>query len=320
MQHLLDFLSNESNHEFIEQLRQRFPFSMNETARIVKESPDFPIRELLTLFRLQKKAIKRIPEAEKLAFTEKGVMQSSSTALAKYHAELFKPFNTIADLCCGCGVDLIQLAEGKEKCIAVDLDAETLSTAEFNCKVLDRDNVEFMQVPAEEFTEKVDAIFADPDRRPDAGRRNSPESISPPLSALMNLRENVPNMAIKLSPIMNYHAIRIDGHYTLQFVSELRVLKEILLCVGELARENVSKVTVMLPSGLEFVENKRYVAISEIKQYIYEPDPAIIRAGLVQDLGAVIDSYLVDSHLALLTSDKLIENPWIKAFKVKEIM
>jgi SAM-dependent methyltransferase len=320
MKQLIDFLSQDSSREFVADIQRQFPLTMNATEKLIRSNPDKPIRELLTLFRLRQKAIKRIPEAEQLVFTEKGVMQSSSTVLGKYHAMLFADYSSVADLCCGCGIDLMHLAKDKAKVIAVDLDQDSLLSAEFNCRTVGCNQVEFRQIPAEEFAEDVDAVFADPDRRPDAKRRNSPESISPPLSSLLDIQKRITNMAIKLSPILDYQTLALPDPATLQFVSEEGTLKEILLCLGELALPQVKRIAVQLPSGLTFAETGNSVSVQGIKQYLYEPDPAVIRAGLVQDLGAELDCTLIDSYLALLSADQYIENPWVKAFRVKEIM
>ncbi|MBN2829949.1 MAG: hypothetical protein JXR56_06495 [Candidatus Cloacimonetes bacterium] len=318
MKKLIDLLI--SSPEFVADIQKRFPLSMNAAEKLINSNPDKPIKELLTLYRLRQKAIKRIPQAGKLVFTEKGVMQSSSSILGQYHAKLFKSYQSIADLCCGCGIDLIHLTENKERVFAVDLDEEALLSAEYNCRILGINNVKFLRIKAELFSDNVDAVFADPDRRPDTKRRNSPESLSPPLSALLKLHQSFSNMAIKLSPIMDYQALSLPAPATLQFVSEDGTLKEILLCLGGLATPNILRIAIQLPSELSFAETKEKVSVEEIKQYLYEPDSSIIRAGLVQDLGAELKCTLIDSHLALLSSESMIENPWVKGFRVKEIM
>jgi hypothetical protein len=53
---------------------------------------------------------------------------------------------------------------------------------------------------------------------------------------------------------------------------------------------------------------------------LHEPDPAVIRSGLVslvaQDLGAT----LVDPTIAYLTSDARAATPWVRSYRVDEVL
>ncbi len=320
MKELIRFLSSESNSELIKSIESEYPLSMNRLEYYTKTFSDLPIKEFLTLLRLRKKVEKRIPDAHKLVFTEKGAMQSSSTVLAQYHAELLEEYNTIADLCCGCGIDLIAIAKGKSLCYAVDLDENTLACAVYNCSIHALDKVSFLQTKSEEFNRSVDAIFADPDRRPGNSRKHSADSISPSLNELLKLRALTPNMAIKLSPIMDYKSLELPKDSTLMFVSESGTMKEILLTTGELSREGVDRVAIQLPEKREYIRNEKLVSVTDISKYLYEPDPAIIRGGMVQDLAFQEEMTLIDSHLAITTSEESKTSSWYKTFKVLKIM
>jgi hypothetical protein len=64
-------------------------------------------------------------------------------------------------------------------------------------------------------------------------------------------------------------------------------------------------------------------ASSEVRQpgvYIYEPDPAVLRAGLVQALGARIDAWQIDADIAYLSSDRLVQTPFARAWTVEDWM
>src|SRR6185436_10474384 len=51
--------------------------------------------------------------------------------------------------------------------------------------------------------------------------------------------------------------------------------------------------------------------------YLYEPDPAILRAGLVTTLAAQLDAQQLDPDIAYLTSDTLKPTPFARAFVIE---
>src|SRR6478752_203480 len=54
--------------------------------------------------------------------------------------------------------------------------------------------------------------------------------------------------------------------------------------------------------------------------YLYEPDGAVIRAGLVGDVAARVDGRLVDPTIAYVTSDTLHRDPAATAYRVLDTM
>lgn len=317
---LLEFLHKKENRKFFNELQELKETSINDIQQLISNNPKKPIKEMLSQIRLQKKNLAKIPISKELLFTEQGAQQASSWKLAQYHANKFEAYNIIADLCCGIGVDLISIAKGKEQVYAIDLDADTLKLAEYNCKYQSLKNINFQLDKAENFNQKVDAIFIDPDRRPGRNRRIAPEEYSPPFSKIMELRNIYNNIAVKLSPALNYKRLNLPIDSTLEFVSENGTLKEILLCMGDLATKNCERKAILLPTNLTLQNSNAKTKITEIKKYLFEPDPAIIRARLVQELGCKIGFNLIDSKLALLTGSHILQSDFGKIFEVEEIM
>ncbi|MCF7858587.1 MAG: class I SAM-dependent methyltransferase [Candidatus Cloacimonetes bacterium] len=315
---LTEFLDSEDNRQFFKILQGLDEISINKIQNLESANPDKPIKELLSQIQLQKENIKKIPSANNLLLSRKGAQQASSQQLAKYHADKFQKFDIIADLCCGIGIDLINLAQNKKQVYAVELDKDTLQIAKYNCNKLK--NIKFINRRAEEFADVVDAIFIDPDRRSGKTRKIAPEKYSPPLSSVIKLRYVCPDIAVKLSPAHDYHKLKLPQDSTLEFVSESGNLKEILLCMGKLATKNCQIKAVLLPSLLTIHESRPHLDVSEIKNYLYEPDAAIIRAGLVKELGNMIGYQLIDKKIALLTGSKMILNEFGKTYNVKQIM
>ncbi|HEY5050070.1 MAG TPA: hypothetical protein VII50_04155, partial [Acidothermaceae bacterium] len=57
-----------------------------------------------------------------------------------------------------------------------------------------------------------------------------------------------------------------------------------------------------------------------MRHYLYEPDDAVVRAHLIGDLARAIDGVLLDPTTAYLTSDRLVETPFARAFEVHDVM
>jgi hypothetical protein len=61
-------------------------------------------------------------------------------------------------------------------------------------------------------------------------------------------------------------------------------------------------------------------AIRPLGQYLYEPDGAVIRAGLVQQAAAAIGGWRIDSHLAYLSAADRTDAPFARGFRVLDVL
>ncbi len=57
-----------------------------------------------------------------------------------------------------------------------------------------------------------------------------------------------------------------------------------------------------------------------VEGYLYEPDGAVIRAGLVADVALQLGGHLVDEHIAYICAPELQDTPFAKAYKVLDVM
>ena len=51
-------------------------------------------------------------------------------------------------------------------------------------------------------------------------------------------------------------------------------------------------------------------------EYLYEPDGAVIRAGLVAEVARAVDGGLLDATIAYVTATQLIDTPFATAYRV----
>lgn len=317
--------------EIEHELRLGNDLSISRLQRLRTEYSDLPVNELLDHYELQQRAGRKFSRADEMVFTANGVEQSSSEIMGKYHNRRAGKVSTMADLCCGIGGDLQYLAENRQQVYAVDLDNDSLLCAEYNCRF--HKNISYLQEKAENFGKKVELIFCDPDRRPQGRRKYNVEDMSPDLGQVLNLffeKKLCQGMLIKLSPVINYLNVEKEYFsnwskyatqwYSWEFISEDGVLKEILLCVGSQA-EQIKRKAVILPSQVELAgSGTEQIETKGWQNYIFEPDKAIIRAGLVQKLGEALGYQLLDEHLALLTGEQEIPEEYGRLFKLIVVM
>mgnify|MGYP006290041861 FL=1 len=79
---------------------------------------------------------------------------------------------------------------------------------------------------------------------------------------------------------------------------------------------------LLSPTGIHEItsaETKRIDApIGELSEYIYEPDNALIRSHLLGILAKELNLSLFSSEIAYLTSNQLVDSPWLKKYKLIE--
>jgi hypothetical protein len=60
--------------------------------------------------------------------------------------------------------------------------------------------------------------------------------------------------------------------------------------------------------------------VGPVRGRLHEPDPAVIRSGLVSLVAADLGATLVDPTIAYLTSDAAPDNPWVSSYRVDEVL
>jgi SAM-dependent methyltransferase len=268
---------------------------------------------------LRAKARGKFAEAERMFFTREALEQATSEEVARHRAKRFAAFERVADLCCGIGGDALALAAAGLVVDAVDSDPLRVAIAEANaaaigfatrmhCVVGDA-----ITIPLPD----ARAAFADPARRADGRRYLDPEDYAPPLSALRARFAAGFPVAIKIAPGVARGDVPSDAE--VEFVSLAGELKECVLWFGPL-RETARRATV-LPSAhslaAEVPRDPRPTA--PVGTLLYDPDPAVTRAGLVHDLAEQLDAHPIDELVQLLTSHTRTPTPFATAFAVEHV-
>ena len=266
---------------------------------------------------------RKFPHISGLFFTKNALEQASHSRVATHRAGRLAGATHIADICCGCGGDLFSLAT-VAPCTAVDQDDGRLAMAEANLHLLGlRDRVTTVCADATSWPipTAVDAICFDPGRRSVTGRIYDADAYQPPLATAATWRRPGRRIAIKCAPGLDYDTLPFAPPWSIECVS----------LDGEL-RETV----VWLDAGFPWQRAATVLSAEETHtlddtapthgvcrapgMFLTEPDPAVIRSGLVQQLAAHIGAAQIDPHIAYLTHDHPVTTPFARSWQVDAVL
>jgi SAM-dependent methyltransferase len=304
----------------------REPITRDNHLRVASDlrervSAEFANAILETLV-LRQRAAKKFDRAAEMYFTRKALEQASAEVVSTHRAHRYKRagFTQIADLGCGIGGDALALA-GVADVVGVDWSPLRLAMAQENLRIngrsrqfhpLQADLIELSPLP-------VEALFADPGRRDEIGRRIfSVHDYRPPLDTFEAWQREVGNQGIKVSPSIDY--AQIPAVVEIEFISVKGEVREGVLWYGDL-RTSAGRRATLLPDGATLTdETVDPIAISGPKEFLYEPDGAVIRAHLVEQLAHRLDANKIDDDIAYLTAGRGQKTPFARCFALDDAM
>jgi hypothetical protein len=271
------------------------------------------------LLDLRRRAAARFSRADTMYLTAAGLEQATSEAVAYWRASRYPSGAVVADLCCGIGSDALALG-ARGPVLAIDRDLAACRCVAANARVYRvADQVSIACADVTRLRLRADAAFLDPSRRPDGRRTVQPESYAPPLDFAREVRAAIPDLCVKVSPGLSDDVFESLGA-RVEFVSERGECKEAALWFGELGPTAARSASV-LPAGVSLcVENAPAPPVHEPLAWLYEPDPAVIRAHLIAEIAQRLGAALLDPRIAYLTADRRSETPFATAYGVIEWM
>lgn len=286
--------------------------------RLRREFSDQLVRTALTLVDLRRKAITKFSRGDRMWLTPTGLEQATAELVARHKAQRFA--GPVWDLCCGIGGDSLALAERSEV-RSVDLDPTMCLRTQLNAEVYGvGDRVRTIAADIANVTERDGLLHIDPDRRPSGGHRMLRiEDCSPGLDVLKTLMAEFRGGAIKLSPASNFGG-KFPGA-EIELVSLNGECKEATVWFGDLAGAGSFRAT-SLPSG-ETISADPMSARAELsatQEFLFDPDPGIVRSGLLDVLAERLQVARLDDAEEYLTGSVGIESPWVQCFRVLEVL
>ena len=270
----------------------------------------------LELLELRRRGAKKFSRADRMFFTREALEQASGEVISSYRASRFPKEAEVLDLACGIGGDTIALAA---RCFVtgVDRDSVRILMARRNVEVYDlSQRARFVCADVTTIPLKADAAFLDPSRRVDKRRVVRLSELSPPLDFIRRLAGEIPDCAVKLSPAAPDSELDALGA-EIEFISESGECKEALAWFG--AFKTASRRATVLPGGLTLVrQDVAAIPVRTPGRYLYEPDPCVIRAHLVEQLAVKIGAWKIDEQIAYLSSDDLAQTGFAEAYAIIE--
>jgi hypothetical protein len=314
-QNTLRFLNSDRGRELMKAVRELPGDSISKQEKLRRDFPAVSVRAALTLADLREHARRKFERADEMYFDRDGLEQASGDVIAQHRAKRYAAFDRVADLCCGVGGDSAALAS------VVDLVSVDIRPAR---AAMTRANVEpgghcseVVCADVRHWRPSCNAVFIDPSRR-ESGRRVTKLSSYAPSVEDLTWMEPATAIGIKVAPGID-HADLPDG-CEVEFISVDGECREAVLWMGGLRSDADVRATV-LPSGISLVrESFGPVECGPVGAYLYEPDRAVIRAHLVDQVAAQIGGHNLDPQVAYLTGDELIETPFARAYRVREVM
>ncbi|APX34294.1 SAM-dependent methyltransferase [Brachybacterium sp. P6-10-X1] len=297
-------------------------------------SPEL-VSAVMTQSRLRAKAVDKFGEfASSMLFTQPGLEQATRLPVAAMHAERFQRagVESVADLGCGIGGDAMALAGLGLQVRAVDRDPLAVAVATMNLRSFPAATVHLGRAEGHDPSD-AEGIWLDPARRAPTRsgtrRLHDPEEYEPPLSAVIELARRLGRdgeagpLGAKLGPGIDRDALP-RGVET-QWLSFHGQVLEATAWFGPLAREGVTSSAVLidragahrLDRGEEAIPDPAPAALGD---HLYEPDGAVIRAGLIGSLASDLGAHTLDETIAYLTGDHRIDTPFARGYAVRDVM
>jgi predicted RNA methylase len=299
--------------ELAQALRGRYP-------------PDL-VAAALTQHALRAAARVKFSRAAEMLFTRAGLEQASAEATSAHAAARYPAGSLVADLCCGIGGNLITLGAGR-RVLAVDSDPAGLAFARHNAGVYGAAGglAAVCADVRDVGLAGVDAVFTDPARR--AGGRRLPAGRSEPaLAWCLELADRVAAVGIKAAPGLPRELV--PAGWEAEFVAVGRELKEAVLWSPALATARWR--ATLLPSGDTLAGPAAGAAHGPVAEaaagdvpiaapgaFLFDPSPAVTRAGLVEDLARKLGAWQIDPAIAFLSDDRAHRTPFARTLRVLE--
>jgi SAM-dependent methyltransferase len=296
--------------------------------RLRRHWPAELVAAAMTQARLRARAATKFgADAGRMLLTPAGLEQATRASVAAHRAQRFvgAGVRTVADLCAGIGGDAVALARAGVRVTAVELDAVTAAVLRANVAALGLGHlVEVVEADATRVgLASYDAVFCDPARRTARGRVFDPRSYAPPWSFVEHLLAGAHPTGVKVAPGIPHDLV--PAGVEVEWVSDAGDVKEAVLWSGRLS-SGVRRRATLLPSGATLVRRRDDEPTDDTPpvgppgRFLYEPDGAVIRAGLVADVARRVGGRLVDPTIAYVTADRLVPTSYATAYEVLEVL
>lgn len=288
-------------------------------AREIEPDPERSTAALNQALLRRRAATKFGADAARMFFTSDALEQATHPRVAGHRAArlaLAVEDGSVLDLGCGLGSDLIATSRAGLVAAGVDVDPLRVALASANLAALDLPGAVTTAEATSVDRSGFSACFVDPARRSARGREFGIEGWTPPWSFVLSVLER--RGVAKVAPGIPHDVVPSDSEA--EWVSLGGEVKEAALWSPDLSTCS-RRATVIGAGGLATLTDEDDPGPTETREmcdFLYEPDGAVIRAGLVTAVAAGVDGGLLDPHLAYVTSAQAFATPFARGYQVLE--
>jgi hypothetical protein len=305
-----------------------------DPARIVLKgspSPEIKIQEIVEQIVSKKKCEKKLPtwfHTELIYYPNKiNIEQTSSEVTARYKAKLISG-NSLIDITGGFGVDSFYFSKKMKNITHCEIDSGLSQIVHYNFKVMKVENIKTISESGIDYLEKIDQkydwIYVDPSRRNAIkGRVFLLDDCTPNIPKHLNfLFQFSDNILLKTSPLLDISAT-IKGLPNTKEIHVIAVNNEVKELLFLLKKDHSTKIHLKTinfkkdaSEGFESSSKNKVKACYGVpSNFLYEPNAAIMKSGLFNEISSQLNIYKLHANSHLYTSNKLIDFPG-RRFKI----
>jgi len=303
-----------------------------------KEVSGIPFAEIMEQIQAKAKCEKKLPTwfaTAAIYFPNKlNIEQTSSERTATYKATLLHG-DSLIDLTGGFGVDCYAFSKKFQNVTHCEISPKLSEIVTHNYKILQVENIETVAEDGISYLQNsahtYDCLYVDPSRRNDAkGKVFLLEDCLPDVIAHQELfLKHTNQILIKTSPLLDI----TNGLRVLKNVKEIHVVavqnevKELLWLIDPTHATTAVRIKTVNLTQQETVqfdfqlseEKQLEVSYGLPKQYLYEPNAAIMKAGGFNSVATAFQLEKLHPHTHLYTSNTLIDFPG-RRFEIQKIV
>jgi SAM-dependent methyltransferase len=295
---------------------------LEAAAQLRRDADATHVAAALTQATLRRRALPKFGDlAARMYFTPDGLEQATRWVVAEHRAARLAAARpeSVVDLGCGIGGDLVAFAAVGITTAGVDLDPLRVEVARANLSALGLGGAVMVADATTLDVSPFSAVFADPARRTARGRTFTVDDWTPPWPFVETLLRG--DACVKTAPGIPHDLV--PPGVEAEWVSDHGEVKEAALWSGGLA-STARRATVIGHGGLATLTDEDLPAdpaddhVVPVGGFLYEPDGAVIRAGLVQAVAAGVGGWLLDRHIAYVVADQAFRTPFARSYRILE--
>lgn len=264
----------------------------------------------------RRKSKKKVQGEKILDYTSEDKRFGTPEIVANYRAKRLK-CNTIVEIGAGVGFQTLSFAKECKQVYAIEIDEKKAERLKKNLFIFNIKNVKVINEDAlnEKIIQKlpkIDVVFVDTER-PATEKERKIEKIKPNIDKILNKYGKLTKkICIEVPPQLR----KINLDCEKEYVSIDNELNRLNLYFGNLKKRGTN--VILLPEEKRLKNsNKKISEINKIKhKYIYEINPAVVRAKLEKEFGEKVYRY---KKKVYLVSNKKIDSDFLTGYEILKI-